>query len=159
MTRTSQEVVTIVRFAARQRKQRHSWFWTTWHAQKLTNSSMPIRTAPKARTIPEYTCRSNVLVIVILLCCYKSKTINTIIIVCVVFLLRKCLQSKITAWLMLYHMLNTRLAICLKPACSKRKTHIWNMHKCVLDSFRGSSVKIGNDTEKTSMAPAQGWHA
>ena len=44
---------------------------------------------------------------------------------------------------MLYHMLNTRLAICLKPACSKRRTHIWNMHKCVLDSFRGSSVKIG----------------
>ena len=30
----------------------------------------------------------------------------------------------------------------LKPACSKRNTHIWNMHKSVLDSFWGSSIKI-----------------
>ncbi len=25
--------------------------------------------------------------------------------------------------------------------------------------FKGQSDKIGNDTEKISMAPAQGWHA
>ena len=129
MTRTCREVVTIFDLL-RGRGSSDVLGAEPPGKQKLTNSSMPVRTAPKARRISEYTCTRNFLVIVIILCCYKN--LKTIIIVCVVFLFRKCSQSNTTAWLMLYHMLKHKAGNLFKTcAFQAQNTYLEHAQMCI----------------------------